>query len=127
MKNIFLFSLLVFLFSSCATVFSGTKCTVRVKDGVPAGAKVYVNGNYVGTAPITITVSKNGLKNRQTVVTVKADGYRTQEIILTRRIKISALVGDLLFTGGIGLIIDFIDGAIYKASPGEIKYDLEKQ
>jgi len=88
---------------------------------------VYVNGNYVGTTPITVTVSKNGLKNKQTTITIKADGYRAQDIILTRRIKISALVGDLLFTGGVGLIIDFIDGAIYKASPGEIKYSLEKE
>lgn len=127
MKNIFLLSVLVLLFSSCATVFSGTRCTVKIKDGFPAGAKVYVNGNYVGTTPITVTVSKNGLKNKQTTITIKADGYRAQDIILTRRIKISALVGDLLFTGGVGLIIDFIDGAIYKASPGEIKYSLEKE
>lgn len=127
MKTIFVFAVIIIFFSSCATVFSGTRCKVKIKDGIPAGAKIYVNGNYIGTAPLTVTVSKNGLKNKQTIITIKAEGYRAQEIILTRRIKISALVGDIIFTGGAGLIIDFLTGAIYKAYPGSINYNLEKQ
>lgn len=119
--------IMVFTFSSCATVWSGTQCTVNVKNGVPEGAKIYVNGNYVGQAPIKVVISKNGLKNKQTVITIKADGYKSQDIILTRRLKISALIGDIIFTGGIGLIIDFATGAIYKAWPGTIQYTLDPE
>lgn len=122
-----LIALILFFCCSCATICSGVKCKVKIRSGDPAAAKVLVNGNYSGTTPITIKVSKNGLKNGQTVVTIQADGYLPQEIILTRKIKIAALVGDIIFTGGIGLIVDFATGAIYKSYPGEINYKLEKK
>lgn len=120
-------AVLMISLSSCATVWSGTRCTVKVKDGVPAGAKIYVNGNYVGTAPMDVVISKNGLKNKQTVITIKADGFKSQDIILTRRLKIGAFIGDIIFTGGIGLIIDFLSGSIYKAYPGTIHYSLDPE
>lgn len=125
--NFILMIITMITFSSCATVWSGTQCTVNVKNGVPEGAKIFVNGNYVGTAPMKVVISKNGLKNKQTVITIKADGYKPQDIILTRRLKLAAFFGDIIFTGGIGLIIDFATGAIYKASPASIQYTLEPE
>jgi hypothetical protein len=44
-----------------------------------------------------------------------------------RKVKVSGIVGDVLFTGLIGLIIDFATQAIYKPHPEEIKFDLEKK
>lgn len=113
--------------SSCATIFSGTKCKVKITDGTPVGAKVYVNGNYEGTAPCKVKVSKNGLKNSQTVIELRADGYASQKITLTRKLKVGSIVGNLLCSFGIGIVIDVLTGAIYKASPGKIHYNLDKK
>jgi transcription antitermination factor NusG len=122
-KIILLFAVsCVFLMSSCATIFSGTKCKVKVKDGSPVSAKVYVNGSYEGTAPCKIKISKNSLKAGATVE-IKADGYETQKVTLVRKMKMGALVGDIV-TGIVWLAIDFADGAIYRAYPNKIEYNL---
>jgi hypothetical protein len=38
-----------------------------------------------------------------------------------RQIKVGALICDVVFWGGAGLIIDFATGAIYKTDPNEKK------
>lgn len=121
MKTLLIF-LASFFLVSCATVFSGTKAKIKVS-GTPDSSSVYVNGNYAGNAPLKVKVSKNGLKNSGTKVLVK-NGDKQQEITLTRKVKVSAVIGNILFTGGIGLIIDFATGAIYKPYPDNIKYKL---
>ena len=111
----------VFL-SSCATIFSGTKCKVKIKDGYPSSAKVFVNGSYEGTAPCKVVVSKNSLKSGA-FIEIKADGYEASKVTLARKLKIGALVGDIL-TGVFWIAIDFADGAIYKAFPSKVEYNL---
>lgn len=113
------------LLQSCATVFSGTVCKVKVNAGSPENAKVYMNGSYVDNAPCHVKVSKNGLKSGQTKITIKADGYKDQDITLVKKLKGGALFGDILL-GFWPLVIDFGDGAIYKAYPDNIKYNLAK-
>lgn len=125
MKNIILLLLSVssiLFLNSCATIFSGTKCKVKVKDGSPIAAKVYVNGTYEGTAPCKVKISKNSLKSGA-IVEIKADGYETQKVTLVRKLKIGALLGDIV-TGVVWLAIDFADGAIYRAYPNKIEYNL---
>lgn len=111
------------MLSSCATIFSGTKSSVRVK-GTPENAKVYYNGNYEGQAPCNVKISKNGLKQKQTTVEIKADGYETAQATLVRKIKVGAIVGDIIFSAGIFLIVDFATGAIYKPYPKKVEYNL---
>jgi transcription antitermination factor NusG len=112
------------LLQSCALIFSGTHDKIHIKDGNPNNAKVLYNGSLVGNAPQKVKVSKKGLKNNSTVIKIEADGYKSQEVHFTRRIKVGALIGDCL-TGFIWLIPDFLTGAIYKASPQTINYDLQ--
>lgn len=38
-----------------------------------------------------------------------------------RQVKVGALICDIVFWGGAGLIVDFATGAIYKPAPGEKK------
>lgn len=128
MKNLIFY---LFLFStvfiqSCATVFSGTKCKVSVNEGLPYGSKVYLNGNYVANAPCKVEVSKNSLKN-QCFIEIKSEGYESQKIVLVRKVKVAAVIGNIIFTGGLGLILDFADGAIYKAFPNKVNYNLSKK
>lgn len=117
-------AIIIAIFStSCATVFSGTKSGVKVT-GSPDGAKVYYNGNYEGEAPVTVKVSKNNLKGNQTKISVEKNGYEKEEVVLQRKVKIPAIIGNVLFTGAIGLIVDFATGAIYRPYPGKVKYEL---
>jgi hypothetical protein len=110
---------------NCATVFSGMTSKVNV-NGSPEMSKVYYNGALQGTTPCKIIVAKSDLKNGAEII-IKKEGYTDGTIKLVRKVKGSAIVGDVLFTGLIGLVIDFATQAIYKPHPKEIKFDLEKK
>ena len=110
---------------SCATIFSGTKSGVRVS-GLPEGANVYYNGNFEGKAPCRVKVSKNSLKNGNTKVQIKQEGFKDAEVTLARKMKIGAFVGDV-FVFPVGHIVDFMTGAIYKPYPRKVEYNLQKK
>ncbi len=111
----------VVLLQSCALVLSGRKDKVKVAAGNPNNAKVYYNGEQVGTGSCTVKVNKKSIDNA--VIEVKADGYDTQTFRFSRKLKVGAVVLDCL-TGFIWLIPDFATGAIYKAKPQKVSYDL---
>lgn len=124
-RSLVAFMLTASLTTGCATVFSGTKCKVKVKEGNPVEAKVYLNGNYMGTAPCKVKIPKNSLKDGGLKLEIRAEGYQPQFVTLTRKVKVAAIVGDVV-TGVVWLIVDFADGAIYKAYPSTIRYSLDK-
>jgi hypothetical protein len=128
MKSTIIFiltALVIMSMNSCATVFSGTKSKIKI-EGTPAKAYVYYNNELKGVTPMKLKVFKNELK-KQPEITIKKEGYQDQMVILHRKLKGSALVGNILFTGALGLVIDFADQAIYKPEPGEINYILKKK
>ncbi|MBN9293282.1 MAG: hypothetical protein J0G96_04810 [Flavobacteriia bacterium] len=108
---------------SCALIFTGVKDKVTIKSGYPANAKVYYNGSFMGNAPTSIKVPKKALKEGLSTIKIGADGYLEQEVPLARKVRAGAFILDCLF-GFIWLIPDYATGAIYKASPKKIKYDL---
>ncbi|MEO6903498.1 MAG: hypothetical protein ABI315_10100 [Bacteroidia bacterium] len=112
------------LLQSCAFIFSGTSDKIHVKDGNPNNAKVFYNGSFVGNAPQKVNISKKGLTGSGTIIRIEADGYKSQEIHFTRKIKAAAVLGDCI-TGFIWLIPDIASGAIYKATPQIVNYDLQ--
>ncbi len=117
-------TLLVLSLQSCALIFSGTKDKINVHNGTPENAKVYYNGSFVGNAPASIKIPKNSFKDNRAIIKIEADGYVSQEITFTRKLRVGALIFDCL-TGFIWLIPDFATSAIYKASPKAIKYSLK--
>jgi hypothetical protein len=128
MKSTIIFiltALVIMSMNSCATVFSGTTAKIKI-EGSPEKAYVYYNNQLKGVTPIKLKIHKDELKAMPEIM-IKKEGYEDQMIILHRKIKASALVGNVLFTGALGLAIDFIDCAIYKPEPGEINYTLEKK
>lgn len=110
------------LFSSCATILSGGKTKIRVYDGTPANANVYVDGNYVGTAPCKFKVHKT-MKNAQHKIDIKATGYETQTVTTNRKFSAGFFILDI-FTGVIWTVIDFVTGNLYKQRPKKIHYNL---
>lgn len=110
------------LLSSCASILGGSRDVSRVHNGTPANAKVYYNGNYVGNAPLNVKVPKNA-RQGNSKIEIRADGYETATINLTRKVSVGFTILDIC-TGGIWLAIDFATGNIYKPRPNKIIYDL---
>ena len=110
------------LLQGCATILGGSKDASRVNNGTPPGAKVYYNGNYIGEAPTNVKVPKNA-KPGNSKIEIKADGYETTTINMTRKISVGYTILDIL-TGVIWLGIDFATGNIYKPRPNKMSYNL---
>jgi hypothetical protein len=113
--------IIAIMLQSCALVFSGRKDKIKVKGEMPTTASVYYNGKLAGTGNCTVKVHKKSIDNA--IIEVKADGYETQEFRFSRKIKLLALIGDCM-GGFVGLLFDFGSGAIYKAYPQKIHYNL---
>ena len=81
------------LFSSCAssTVFRTT----------PEGAKVYADGQYLGTTPVTYSDTK--IVGSSTNIRIEKEGYKTVNAVLNRseQADIGAIVGALFYEGGL--------------------------
>jgi len=125
MKQIIILFTACIIFQGCATILGGSKDNTRVKQGIPENAKVYCNGNYIGQAPQTVRVQKSA-RQGNSYIEIKADGYQTSRIDLTRKVSIGYLVLDIC-TGAVWLAVDFVTGNIYKPRPNRIDYLLEKK
>lgn len=116
---------IVFITTSCATVFGSAKNKFVVNEGTPPEAEVYLDGQKVGTTPIDKKISKY-LLQEGSVVEIKKDGYQTDSIIIERRVHIGYMILDILPTLGIGLLVDLTTGNIYRPKNNIIDYKLEQ-
>ena len=107
------------LLSSCATIVSGSRQTVKF-DSTPSNAMVYINEMKIGRTPLEHKLSRD----QDYDVMIKLDGYTPYKTRLTRKFN-AWYIGNILFGGLIGLIIDPITGAMYKLSPAELNARLE--
>lgn len=109
----------ILLFSSCATIVSGSRQNVEITSE-PSAAKVYINEVEVGNTPF----QKNLKRNQEYSLMLKLDGYATYETKLVKKFN-AWYIGNIGFGGLIGIIIDPITGAIYKLKPEEIDGNLK--
>lgn len=121
MKKILLLSLSVITFTSCATLFTGTKQTVTIKT-FPEGAKVEVDGLDRGITPVAVRLKK-GFSGQ--TVTLKKEGY---EFKMFQPETTFNPVSVLNFIGIIGWGVDAATGAMMKYDPKvyEITLDPKK-
>ena len=123
-QTIFLIILLitiVLLFSSCATILKGTTEGVDV-DSAPTGAKVYINGQYMGKTPL-----QNKLRSNKThhIEFVK-EGYEKKTVDITSSLGANWIVLDVLF-GVFPIIIDAASGSWYNLDDSYARTLLEKK
>ncbi|MEI6048347.1 MAG: hypothetical protein WCS03_05570 [Bacteroidota bacterium] len=126
--NIWFFTLLIaviVILPGCATILGGSKSITRVKQGTPPNAKVFYNGAFIGDAPTNVRVPKSA-KQGNSYIEVKADGFETSKISMTRKVSVGYTILDICF-GLLPLGIDFATGNIYKPRPNRIDYFLEKK
>jgi hypothetical protein len=111
---------LTLLFSSCATIISGSKQNVKFASN-PSSASIFIDEVEVGKTPFEIKLAR---KSEHSVL-IKLDGYQTYQTNLTKEFN-AWYLGNILIGGLIGLIIDPITGAIYNLSPNEINAQMNK-
>jgi hypothetical protein len=119
--SITLVTALFFLTSSCATLFKGTSSSVDFNSD-PQGAKIYVNGNYMGDTPIMLKLESKRTYN----IELRKEGYKTKTVNITNHVGAGWIVLDIL-GGLIPVIIDAATGAWYELDQKNVNAILEKQ
>lgn len=120
MKRLITLSLAAsFLFSSCATVFSGTSDVLRF-DSDPAGAKVYIDGIYLCTTPCETEVDRS-LSDQ--LMEMKLEGYETEVMVLDTEFNPVAIInlGNALFW-----LIDAATGAIVRYDRLDYQFKMQR-
>ena len=117
--GIFLLVSFLSLHINCASIISGSDQEVRIMSE-PAGAKVRINGILRGKTPAVIDLERK----RRHDIQIEHEGFETS-IQSTRRGFNWWFVGNVIFGGLIGMIMDFANGSVYKIKPDEIHATLD--
>ena len=111
---------IVLAMSGCATIVKGDKQTVSINSNV-RGAKVFVNGEQVGTTPFTGQIKRKS----GTTVTLNKDGFESKTVTMTTEIE-SVFWGNIISGGGVGSTTDLTTGAMYYYAPATLQIDLQR-
>ncbi len=114
------------LFTSCATVFRGSKTAKSIQiSGNPSAAKVYVDNKYIGQTPL----SYEATKRKEMSVKIEKEGYK--DLYTDIETKLNPLWTSISIVGNAILlelptIIDYKNGSISDIKTDSISYDLTK-
>ncbi len=116
-----LFAIAVFLFDGCATIFHGSSDKISFSSD-PSGAKVYVNGQLMGTAPLELKLESKHTYN----IEFRKEGYENKTVVVTTSVGAGWIVLDVLF-GLIPIIVDAATGNWYCLDQEHVNAALEAQ
>jgi len=105
------------LFAS-ATIFHGTTQNISINSD-PDGAQVYVDGQIMGSTPVTLTLKKGKYKT----ITIRKRCYKPVTLSLQKNFDPVALLNifwDLSTT-------DFLTGSLWEYSPNHYFIKLQKE
>ena len=111
---------LPFLIANCTTIVCSSKQSVRFTSN-PTSATILIDSFEVGKTPFESRLTRN---SKHTIV-IKMEGYQDYELTMTRKFN-GWYIGNLVFGGIIGLIVDPITGAICTLSPADVRAELVK-
>jgi hypothetical protein len=97
--------------TACGTVIHGTN-QKETFVSQPSAAHIKVDGVSYGKTPRMIKLTRSD----QHVITISLPGYKPAHFKLTKKVS-GWFFGNLLL-GGVGFIVDAVDGAIYTLKPG---------
>jgi hypothetical protein len=117
MKTKFILSLVMasLLFTSCASIFTGSKRNVLFESD-PPGAKVFVNGFEKGTTPVQIKVAADDK------VDFKLDNYKERVVVMDSKFNLVAIINGFSI---IGWGVDAITGSLKRVDTKYVKVTLE--
>jgi hypothetical protein len=96
-----------FLFGASAC---STMSTIRSD---PPGAKVYMQGRYLGSTPVQVELKDGFIEGSDYFIKVQKEGYKTQEFKLAQRFSVGYIVLDALLclpTLGLGCNLAYLNG-----------------
>lgn len=112
---------LVVILAGCATLFKGP--TEEVSFGSdPEGAKVYVNGQYMGETPMQLKLESN----KSYTFEFRKEGYESKTVLVSNRIGAGWLVLDII-AGLIPVIVDAATGDWFYLDQTNVNAALEAQ
>ncbi len=123
-------SLAIFLMSSCASIIHGPTQTVDFSSQ-PSGATITIDGKEYGKTPQAIELRRKGREKgdksdkQMYDVKVALDGYYPYELKIKREMD-GWFLGNILFGGLIGIIVDASNGSMYKLTPNQIIAQMNK-
>lgn len=114
-------AIVVLILSGCATLFHGSTDGVNFSSD-PQGAKVYVNGDLLGTTPFALNLKSN----KTYTIEFKKDGYETKSVLLNSTVGGGWVVLDVVF-GLVPVIVDAATGDWYSLDQDHVNAVLEEQ
>ena len=112
MKKTVLILSFTFLFSGCATFFSGSSEVITISSN-PPGASVIIDGKERGKTPYAFGHRR---KLKQTTIELQIDGYESQSFLLGKRFNGASGLNAMCF---FCWIIDISTGAIIRYGPAD--------
>ncbi|MDI6766891.1 MAG: hypothetical protein QME52_08725 [Bacteroidota bacterium] len=108
---------------SCATIIKGTSQDISINSS-PTMASVVVKTTggvevFTGTTPTTAKLSKK----KEYIATISLEGYKETTVQITQSFE-AWTIGNLLCGGVLRLVIDAVDGAMWKLEPEQIMVSL---
>lgn len=121
--SLIIFGMISFFTIGCATIMKGTEQDISIQSN-PSNAKVVVKTTggvevWNGVTPATVKLSKK----KEYVVTVQLSGYKDATVQITQSFEAWA-IGNLICGGVVGIVVDAVDGAIWKLEPDQIMVTL---
>ena len=116
MKKIALLFVSIILFTSCASIFTGSKRSVLFESN-PMGAKVYVNGFEKGVTPTQIKVKADDR------IDFRLEDFQERVVIMDSKFNLVAILNGFSI---IGWGVDALTGSLKRVDTKYVKVDLEK-
>ncbi len=88
---------------------------------IPTGADVSIDGAFAGVTPFSVDLPRG----ESHLAEISLDGFEVETFQIRRSADAGIIIMDILFTGGIGLLVDLGTGAMYKLDPTEISASLQ--
>lgn len=108
--------------TGCATIIGGGHQEIETTS-TPSGARVLVDGDDMGTTPLTLNLKRDASH----VVTFQLQGYDDIVVNMDKEFRAGAVLAGNLFSWGLlGMVIDVGSGAAYKLTPEELEATLDK-
>ena len=105
--------------AGCSTIVSGQEQALQINSNV-SGADVLLNGVLIGKTPFSGQVKKSATAS----VTVRKDGFKERTVQLATEVE-GSFWGNIIIGGLPGSSTDYGTGAMYKYAPNVIQVDLE--
>ncbi len=115
-----------FILGGCATMLAPNADTVTIKT-IPEGALVYDGANLLGKTPFTRSFKRETFE--QKTLTLRLQGHKSQELMLTRSLEKKSLFNFIFFLTTCGATswgIDALNGNMVMYSPDSYLIDMNK-